>query len=140
MILGLIIILVPQALSVNLKDYDSEKYDIAVKINNSPAFTKGKVDFLVCYNPFTILIKAHTLPLLYPNKVFLYPKSYQNSQFDIVIAHELGHLEYRHHTGNTERAQTESDRFAVRIVGKKSLRDYRISQGFSKDHYLIKNL
>lgn len=132
----------PKVLSVNLRYYDHQKYEIAHQINKHPSFTKGEVSFHVCFAPLSLLIGAFTMPKFYPNDVFLSPSIVSSDNFfDITIAHELGHLEnYNDLFANGELEQAKADTFASHIVGKERLRSYRLAQGFPKDHYLIRNL
>jgi hypothetical protein len=137
----LIDLLAPQLLSTNLKDYDSQRYEIALRVSNNPSFTKGDVSFYVSFGPGALFFEAFTIPALYPNSVFLSPDVLYDDFFDIVIDHELGHLEYGHGIFyGSEKSQTEADIFAVKIVGKERLRSLRLAQGFPRDHYLIRNL
>ena len=137
----LITMCVPQIMSANLKNFDQKKYDIALKLNNHPSFTRGKVDFFVCYTPASFLFGAFTLPSIYPNTVFLSPSIIDDPYLDANIAHELGHLQFRHgYFGNAEITQSEADTFAANIVGKERMINLRLSMGFTEDHYLIRNL
>lgn len=129
----------PQILAVNLEKYDPVKYKIALDVSKSPHFTKGDVRFYVCFGIFIRFSGAYTIPPLHPGSVFLSPEVVRSDFFDIEIAHELGHLEYGHSiTDDIEISQMEADIFAAKIVGKERLRNYRIAQGYGKDH--LKNL
>jgi hypothetical protein len=133
--------LVPQMFSVKLENYDVEKYRIAYEISRHPAFTKGDVEFYVCYSPYLYNARAATMPFFYPNYVFLSPDTLNDDFFDLTVAHELGHLEYGHGMdSDRKKNQMEADTFAAKIMGRERMRSYRLAQGFPYDHYLVKNL
>lgn len=132
----------PQLLAKNLESIDKGQYKIAIGIKNNPNFTKGEVKFLVCYNPFTLIVGANANRFA-PDVICLSPFVIKSKNFDAIIAHELGHIEYGHVNNwpiDPDKAQIEADNFAAKIIGKKRLRDIRLADGFSRKHPLVKNL
>lgn len=110
-----------EVLSINLKRISSRKYKIVQKLNSHPLFTKGEVKFFVTLswweviNPNTVLAYISLLPS-YPKTVFITPIGFFNRHFDVIIAHELGHLEYGH-IGKSVQGEIEATCFAARVIG-----------------------
>jgi hypothetical protein len=141
-VLSFVSLFVPKIVSVNLSKFDPDKHRVAVYLNNNPLFTRGNVDFFVSFNPITLMISdAFTMPSVYPRSVFLLPSILKSEYFDVIVAHELGHLEFSHSRKTTglEQAQMEADNFAAELLGRNRVLKFRRSI-FSEDNYLVQNL
>ncbi|MBI2068667.1 MAG: hypothetical protein HYT67_00985 [Candidatus Yanofskybacteria bacterium] len=102
-------ILRPQLFSKKLCDVSPEKCQIAETLNKSPQFTKGRVEFWVRYD-----FEGALVDILYPSEVFISPSYLEHPYLDVVLAHELGHIEY----GVLSSSESDADRFAVKLRGK----------------------
>src|SRR3990167_822668 len=121
----------PKVFSVNLRNFDAEKYQVAYQMTKNPNFTRGEVDFYVNYGLF-IRSANGFVSSFYPNTVFIRSTVARSADFVFVIAHELGHIQHMHFSRSSdkklEEAQAEADSFAAKIVGKDRVLARRRSQ------------
>ena len=128
----------PHLFSIKLKRVNSEKYIIAKEINKRPEIitTIGDVNFLVNFGflffPFRRIDRrtfAYVLWVFYPQTVFLNPLRFNIEYFDVLVAHEIGHL-CKKHVGNELKQELEADGFASVICGEERVEDANKQYGW----------
>lgn len=97
----------------NLEKKDKKAYAIAKRITEDKLFTKGPIHYFRVDNkdPKGSVAKVIDIYPLFP-KVILINKSFLKSEYlDVIVAHELGHIEYD--TSNENLA----NQFAAKVCG-----------------------
>ena len=109
----------PQLFSFELKNADSQEYKTLEMINRHPSVTKGPYKIWINYSPISYFMtggRAFVSPK-HPDKIFLNRLSKNEPYVDMVIAHEVGHLE------SSLDSEFIADKFAAKIVGTKRVLD-----------------
>lgn len=126
-------ILRPQFFSRKLYDVDPEKYQVAEALTKNPLFTKGRVEFWVKYG----FSKGAGVNIFYPNDVFVAPSYLDHPYLDVVLAHELGHIEH----GVFSSSELDADLFAAKLRGKDRVLAAMLMGGISEERKnAVKNM
>ena len=122
--------------TVDLKDVSLEKYNFCRKISNNPKFTNRPVDFRVdmgsLFHKNRPLTLAYVIPVVpYSRSVVLTKKALDHEYLDVIVAHELGHIEngtgFSAYLGATlykESEDQEAINFATELLGAKRVGQY----------------
>ena len=136
----------PYLFSIKLKRINLEKYNIAREINGHPSITIGEVDLLVDFGfilfyPFYRKFFAYTYPSFYPRVVFFNPLRFNIKNFDVLVAHEMGHLQDNDlHKKNYIQQEVWADEFASLICGKERVIEAIIENHWKYGEFSIHNL
>lgn len=126
------------SVTYKLEDLDPKLYKLAREISSNELFTKGKVNFLV--GRFNGLSFLGISLASYNNTVVLSYYELDSKYIDVIIAHELGHLENDHvrlWTKDPQRDQIEANEFAAKIFGKEKVKEWLISLGLKKNDPMV---
>lgn len=126
-------VLRPQLFSRKLYDVNPEKYQLAEALTKNPLFTKGRVEFWVRYG----FSAGASVSGFYPNDVFVAPSYLDHPYLDVVLAHELGHIEH----GVFSSSELDADLFAVKLRGKDRVLAAMLMDGISEERKnAVKNM
>ena len=117
LILCVVFIFTFQPLSQELK-YDNQRANkIAEKLINHCLITKKDVKVYVGHS---VLMDTYSLAYATPftDTVYVSHRLLKHKYLDVILAHELGHIEYN--TGNQDKA----DLFAAKLVGRERVIEY----------------
>lgn len=124
----------------DLRPINKSVYDFCQKISLSPKFTEGPVYFRI--DKGSVMVSAWktiypkgalaVIPVLlwpYNKTIILTEKALQGEYLDVVVAHELGHIqnfaegrEWR----DFEEGEQQADAFAAEIVGSRRVLEFRL--------------
>lgn len=118
---------------MKLEKVSKEKFKIAQSLSSHPLYTKGKVEFLVNFGPTGWLFCE---ALSNRKKILISPVFLLNRYFEVLVAHELGHIQYGHKYGGLRelKNEIEADYFATLIFGKEKVLKMMLGLGSSEDN------
>ena len=100
----------------DLQDVDEESYAVARGLISNDFVVNKNVKIYIGHTPLMYLYAAaFAEPVL--SRVFIRRDMLKYEYFDVLIAHELGHIE-------VSASQDEADLFAAKLVGKDRFLDY----------------
>ncbi len=100
----------------NLQDVNDKAYAVARGLISNELVVNKDVKIYVGHTPLMYLYAAaFAEPLL--SRIFIRKDLLGDEYFDVLIAHELGHIEVSH-------SQDKADLFAAKLVGKDRFFDY----------------